>query len=244
MLRPLALLLLSCFLSAQCWHTKIYVRALFPRRFAAAAANLLLLPFIPFGPIDIGYPMPAHAAMRIFPSAEQSALDDIAGFQKPVNELFDQLKPTLTPNPIGVWTEMQFLRDGPEDAAVVFLNMENYIKPLQTKMANVAPRLELPSTTDKDRIVLLPLLMKGHILELDAAIKTQKAEGMRKEVEEVQETLAEFLKLASTGKYDVARYIPSRPLTDKEYLGPLGCEFWGKVRVEGSNACTNPTEKQ
>jgi len=88
---------------------------------------------------------------------------------------------------------------------------------------------------------VLPSLMKGHILELTDAIKKQKAEPMRKEVEEVRETLAEFLKL-SASKYEVEPYRPARQISDKELFGPLGCEFWGKKRVPGSNACA-PNEE-
>ena len=168
-------------------------------------------------------------------------MDEIANFQRPIAELLDQLKPTLTPNPVGVWVEQQILRDGPEDAAVVFLNMENYIKPVQSKMSAVAAKLDLPAAADKERLAILPALMKGHILELTEAIKMQKAEPMRKEVQEVQETLSEFLKLAST-KVEVDPYIPARPLTDKEYMGPLGCEWWGRKRVPGSNACAPAAE--
>ena len=62
------------------------------------------------------------------------------------------------------------------------------------------------------------------------------AKEQAKEVDEVRETLAEFLKLAGT-KYEVAPFKPIRPLTDKELFGPLGCEFWGKKRIPGSNAC-------
>ncbi len=54
----------------------------------------------------------------------------------------------------------------------------------------------------------------------------------------MQETLAEFIKLAATNpNYEVTPYTVSRPLSDKELYGPLGCEWWGKVRVPGSNAC-------
>ena len=55
-------------------------------------------------------------------------------------------------------------------------------------------------------------------------------------IKQVQETLDEFLKVASA-KYKVKPFLPTRPLTDKELFGPLGCEFYGKQRVIGSNAC-------
>lgn len=175
------------------------------------------------------------APLRFLPSAEQSIIDDISNFQKPIFELIEQLKPTMQPNPVGVYIEQQILKDGPDDAAVVLLNMEGYIKPVQKKMAEVAPKLDLTGA-DAERLNILPNLMKGHILELTEAIKKQKASEELKEVEEVQETLAEFLKLAST-KYEVEPFKPTRALTDKELFGPLGCEFWGKSRIEGSNGC-------
>lgn len=226
--------LLLSLLSVLLWQSGQGIRLRSTTAKLALAARLLL---IPLSSTTILLPPPAQAAgIRLFPSAEQSAVDEIANFQRPIAELLDQLKPTLTPNPVGVWVEQQVLRDGPEDAAVVFLNMETYIKPVQSKMSAAAAKLDLPAAADKERLAILPALMKGHILELTEAIKTRKAEPMRKEVQEVQETLSEFLKLAST-KVEVDPYIPTRPLSDKELFGPLGCEFWGRKRVLGSNAC-------
>lgn len=108
-------------------------------------------------------------------------------------------------------------------------------------MQEAAVKLKLEGDA-KSRIEVLPSLMKGHILELQQAITEQKAESQAREVEEVQETLAEFLVLASQ-KYEVQPYIPVRPLSDKELYGPLGCEFWGKKRVPGSNACADPQQQ-
>lgn len=102
----------------------------------------------------------------------------------------------------------------------------------------MGPLLKLDSTVDNDRLLVLPLLMKGHTIELTQAIEAQKADAQAREVEEVQETLAEFLKLAST-KYNVEPFRPTRSLTDAELFGPLGCEFWGKKRMQGSNTCTD-----
>lgn len=51
-----------------------------------------------------------------------------------------------------------------------------------------------------------------------------------KEVAEVQETLAEFLKLASS-KYPVVAFVPPRPMTDKEFFGLFGCEYWGTIII-------------
>jgi hypothetical protein len=141
----------------------------------------------------------------------------------------------MQPNAIGVFAVTQLLKGGKEDSDVVANYMSNYIKPCQMKMEKIAAKMALEGESQK-RLEILPQLMKGHIIELTLAIKSEKAEEQAKEVEEVQETLAEFLKLASD-KYKVVPYAPARPLTDKDYMGPLGCEFWGKKRIEGSNKC-------
>ena len=105
-------------------------------------------------------------------------------------------------------------------------------------MESLAPKLKLSDNVASERLAILPLLMKGHIAELTQAITEMKAPSQLREAEEVQETLAEYLKLASAdGKYSVQPYVPTRVLTDAELFGPLGCEFWGKKRVPGSNAC-------
>lgn len=113
------------------------------------------------------------------------------------------------------------------------------------------------------RLEVLPQLMLGHILELQQAIQAQNAVDQRKEVQEVLETLTEYLGLVKQGGYEVQEYIrPGKAVknaynegkdasngseddgdmkavpNDKELFGPLSCEWWGKVRVEGSNACT------
>lgn len=54
---------------------------------------------------------PAHA-FSLFPSAEQSTVNTIASFQKPVNELYDNLRPSEVPNPIGVYATQQILKGG------------------------------------------------------------------------------------------------------------------------------------
>jgi len=41
-----------------------------------------------------GVPVPAAHAGFFFPSAEQSALNDLATYQRPVNDLLDMLRPT------------------------------------------------------------------------------------------------------------------------------------------------------
>jgi hypothetical protein len=119
--------------------------------------------------------------------------------------------------------------------------MQVYIKPIQKKMEDLASKIKLDDSTAQERLQVLPALMKGHILELTQAIDSMSGPDQLKESEEVQETLAEFLKLVSS-KYTVKPLLPSRPLTDAELFGPLSCEFWGKTRVPGSNACVSPPE--
>lgn len=179
----------------------------------------------------------------LFQSDEQDAIDNLSSYQKPVFELLDQLRPSVIPNTVGVYAQTQVLKGGKEDSDVVLNYLETYIKPCQAKMAEVASKLKLANPTDQTRIELLPLLMKGHILELGQAIKTMKSEDQAKEVAEVSETLAEYLILSSS-KYKVERFIPPRMLSDKEYLGPFGCEFWGKKRIEGSNYCESIPESE
>ena len=183
----------------------------------------------------VGRPLGAKAGL--FTSEQQDALDEIAKAQRPVNEVIDQLKPANVPNPIGVYSTTTQLKGGVEDSNVVRGYMEVYVKPLQKNMEKLAPKLtKITDSAAVERLGLLPKLMLGHILELTQAIDSKVAADQLKELVEVQETLAEFLKIASE-KYDVQPYTPIRPLTDAELFGPLGCEFWGKKRVEGSNAC-------
>lgn len=171
-----------------------------------------------------------------FPSNEQRMVDQISICQKPVQDLLDQLRPMEIPNAIGVYSQTQLLRGGKEDSAVVQNYLDTYIKPCQQRMEKASSILETTSEEDKQGLHNLPLLMKGHILELQQAIQSEKASEQEKEVEEVRETLADFLKIASR-KYEFQPYAPNRPLTEKDIFGPLGCEFWGKSRIPGSNKC-------
>jgi len=80
--------------------------------------------------------------------------------------------------------------------------------PLQAAMATAAPSAGLTADNQK-RLELLPLLMKGHLLELDQALaeskfdeyvsKTTKATytggKVERELEEIEETADEFLEL-------------------------------------------------
>eukprot|EP01035_Chromulina_nebulosa_P018075 gene18075-23723_t len=182
----------------------------------------------------ITYSLVANAGF--FESDEQSAINEISNYQKPVFELLDQLRPSDIPNSIGVFSKTQLLKGGKEDSDVVLSYLETYIKPLQKKLESTSKLIKLPVESDQSRLELLPLLLKGHIIELTQAINEQSATSQAREVQEVQETLAEYLKLVSSS-YKVDPFIPARPLTDKELFGPLGCEFWGKKRLEGSNSC-------
>lgn len=193
----------------------------YSKQISSAAA--LLLPILAFS---------TSAKAGLFLSDEQEAVNSLAIFQKPVYDLLEQLRAGKN----------QVLKGGVEDSNVVQQNLNIYIVPLQAKMAEVAPKLKLKDAASQTRIELLPLLMKGHILELTQAVKEGKAPSQFKEVEEVQETLAEYLKLASS-KYTVAEFIPPRPFTDAEFFGPFGCEYWGKKRVEGTNKCEVIPEK-
>ena len=182
---------------------------------------------------------PANAALRFLPSQEQSGVDQLVRYQRPIVELGDQLKPTLMANPVGIWVEQQMLKDSAEDSAVVLVNMETYIKPMLKQMETLAPLIakRMGTTAEQERVVVLPQLMKGHILELTQAIKQQSSKEEAKETDEIIETLGEFLKLSREGGLDVEPFVPIRALTDKELFGPLGCEFWGRTRIPGSNTC-------
>ena len=207
------------------WLTFKKCMATFTASIALCSSNLVVVP-------DSAVAAPGGW----FPSAEQRAVNELSSFQRPINEILEQLSPMMIPNAIGVYSNTQMLKGSKDDANVVATYMETYIKPCQKEMETLAKQLPL-TKEDQEKATTYSQLMKGHILELQEAIKGLKAEDQRKEVEEVQETLADYLKLLSA-KYEVEPYVPPRPLTDKELFGPLGCEFWGKQRVPGSNACT------
>eukprot|EP01031_Cornospumella_fuschlensis_P023229 gene23229-28215_t len=193
--------------------------------------------------------MPVEASW--FPSSEQKEVNEINAYEKPVTELYEELTPRMQPNSIGIFMKMQTLKGGKDDSDVVQVYMDNYLKPMQKKMALNSQHVKLAKEDDQKRLELLPQLMQGHLLELQQAIQSQNAVDQRKEVEEVLETLTEYLGLVKLGGYEVQEYVQpgaglsggmgesGKPLAnDKELFGPLSCEWWGKVRVEGSNACT------
>ena len=49
-------------------------------------------------------------AFGIFTSNEQSTVNNVASFQRPVNELFDNLRPSEVPNAVGVYMTQQVLK--------------------------------------------------------------------------------------------------------------------------------------
>mmetsp|Transcript_35589 Transcript_35589/g.36293 ORF Transcript_35589/g.36293 Transcript_35589/m.36293 type:complete len:254 (+) Transcript_35589:171-932(+) len=174
----------------------------------------------------------------LFQSAEQDAVDEIAKLRLPVRDLLLQLSPQMLPNAVGVFSETQVLKGSKEDSNVVASYSETYIKPLQQKMKKLATVIKLDDAKSQERLEILPGLMIGHIYELAQAITDQKVTDQKREVEEVVETLNEYLSLVSS-KYKVDPLASVRPLSDAELFGPLGCEFWGKKRVKGSNQCTD-----
>ena len=184
---------------------------------------------------------PKKASAGLFTSEEQDLINEISTYQKPVSDLLRQLTPTDSPNAIGQYAKQQILKGGKEDSDVVQNYLNVYIIPLQAKLLAAAPKLKVADATKQERLQTLPLLMKGHILELTQAIASQKATDQAREVEEVQETLTEFLTFLQTNdKYIVQIFSPTKPLSDAELFGPFGCGFYGKVRVPGSNACEVP----
>jgi len=199
------------------------------------AALLPLMPMIPLVPLT-AYPSPAVSGF--FSSKEQDAVDSVASFQKPVDNLLSQLSVIDQPNAIGVYAKQQLLRGSKEDSDVVATYLNVYIRPLQEKMAQAVQVITVTDSSNQERFKTLPLLMKGHILELEDAIRAQKADAQAREVQEVKETLDEFLKIAATvPSLSVPFYQTPKPASDAELFGPFGCQFYGKSRVPGSNAC-------
>ncbi|CAM9375610.1 unnamed protein product, partial [Hapterophycus canaliculatus] len=116
------------------------------------------------------------------------------------------------------------LKGGPEDSAVVSRVLEVYLKPMQESMKEVAPVMELAGREARDRARLLPSIMLGHLLELEMACGTKNAKEQLQEVEEVRETLDEFIALAKT-RYEIK--IPQLEAPDGDQLGIFGCSFYG-----------------
>mmetsp|Transcript_1244 Transcript_1244/g.1656 ORF Transcript_1244/g.1656 Transcript_1244/m.1656 type:complete len:242 (-) Transcript_1244:200-925(-) len=160
-------------------------------------------------------------------SQEQKNVEEIAKYRVPVEKVVKELK-------------SKQLRGGPDDSFVVINYLKTYYDPMQVKMVEVAKTLNLEAEKQK-KIETLPLLMKGHLLELQQACVAQSAKDQLEEMEEVEETLAEFLTLAQS-KYNIPELVDSRSATPEEYFGAFGCEFWGLKRRKDSNYC-EPADK-
>ncbi|CAM9731474.1 unnamed protein product [Ectocarpus sp. 4 AP-2014] len=180
---------------------------------AAALATVVARPkettafALPFGPKD---------------NPELEAVVKVAGYSRFVNKLEQDLKAGA-------------LKGGPEDSVVVLRVLEVYLEPMQEEMLKVAPLMQLAGRESRERVKLLPLIMKGHLLELKAACGTKDAKEQLEEVQEVRETLDEFIALAKT-RYEIAPLDPEGA-PDGDQLGIFGCSFYGMKRTDGSSRC-------
>eukprot|EP00903_Cladosiphon_okamuranus_P014346 g13320.t1 len=146
----------------------------------------------------------------------------VAGYSQYVNKLEQDLKAGA-------------LKGGDEDSVVVSRVLEIYLKPMQQAMLKVAPLMQIAGLEARERAKLLPSIMQGHLLELEMACGTKDAKEQLQEVEEVRETLDEFIALAKT-RYEIPTpEVPSAPEGDT--LGIFGCSFYGMKRTDGSNLC-------
>jgi hypothetical protein len=75
---------------------------------------------------------------------------------------------------------------GPEDSAVVLRITQTYLQPLQEAMGRAAAAIQLGDAQAQQKLTTQSLLMKGHLLELAAAVTAQSAAQQLKEAEEVQ----------------------------------------------------------
>jgi hypothetical protein len=192
-----------------------------------------------FGALALGFAasglvMPSPRRAEAFPFGGDDevtgALDEVARARQKVEEVLSGLK-------------SKQLKGGKEDSATIIRYMDAHYKPLQAKMLDLAPKLKLADGEKQKRAELLPLLLKGHLAELTAAARTGVANEQLQEMEEVAESVDEFLALAKEGGKVVKSYLGPAPEFDitREY-GPFACEFWGKVRLPESNICVWPDE--
>lgn len=72
--------------------------------------------------------------------------------------------------------------------------------PLQEAMAAAAPGFALLSAEQRERAELQPRLLSGHYLELDKALADGQLDAVQRELEEVEETVATFLELATLAR--------------------------------------------
>lgn len=168
-----------------------------------------------------GLPIPFVGGRTSRP--EQGQVLEVAQYSLVVNKVEEDLRAGA-------------LKGGAEDSAVVVRILETFLKPMQQTMAKAAPAMRLAGRENVERVKLLPLLMKGHLLELEEACEAGSAKDQLREVEEVKETVDEFLALAKS-RYEVTAKAPTSPEGDQ--LGIFGCTFYGLKRVEGTNTCQN-----
>ncbi|CAM9499484.1 unnamed protein product [Choristocarpus tenellus] len=170
--------------------------------------------------------LPSKAALPFFGGEEvsvgQEKVTMAAKFLQPVNKLEQDLRSGA-------------LKGGADDSAVVLRYIEAYLQPLRDTMLEAVPLLQLSAKGSKERADTLPLLMKGHIIELKMACKTGDPKEQLKEVEEVKETLEEFLSLVAKANYDISTMeedassqlsAEGDDAADK-YMGVFGCKTFG-----------------
>ncbi|CEM37397.1 unnamed protein product [Vitrella brassicaformis CCMP3155] len=192
------------------------------RRMLSIALGSLVAPSL------LASPSPSSAiSLPFFESEEQKierAVGEIADYRPYVLKILDKLKTGK-------------LKGGTYDSGTVANFLGIYYRPMQEKMETLSAKIDLEDTTKTERLRLLPLLLKGHLAELREAVISQRPERQLEEVEEVGETLNEFLTLASA-KYTIPPIpVPPDFNPEKDYYGIFGCEFWGKRRLPESNRC-------
>ncbi len=191
----------------------------------------LVLGFAAGGVVGNGNARQRRANAFPFGGGDDAAggLDEVARAREKVEEVLAGLK-------------SKQLKGGKEDSSTVIRYLDAHYKPLQEKMVALAPKLKLDDKEKQERAETLPLLLKGHLLELVAAARKGDAAEQLEEMEEVAESVDEFLALGAL-KYQVKSYLGPKPEFDvmKEY-GPFSCEFYGKVRLPESNVCIWPEE--
>eukprot|EP00640_Fibrocapsa_japonica_P005181 CAMPEP_0113933624 /NCGR_PEP_ID=MMETSP1339-20121228/804_1 /TAXON_ID=94617 /ORGANISM="Fibrocapsa japonica" /LENGTH=213 /DNA_ID=CAMNT_0000934981 /DNA_START=183 /DNA_END=824 /DNA_ORIENTATION=+ /assembly_acc=CAM_ASM_000762 len=173
-------------------------------------------------------PEPANAILG-FKSQEQEYIEEIARDLILVEDLVADLKKGK-------------LKGGKntEDSGVIFRYQATYFEPMQKKMAAMVNKPLGLSAEDKKSFELQPLLLKGHLLELSQAVQSGVAKEQLEELEEVQETTVEFIKLALSGSKLTPPPARRGSATPGEYFGPFGCDFYGLKRMPNSNVCYQP----
>jgi hypothetical protein len=67
------------------------------------------------------------AKAGLFQSEEQDKVEELNKYQKPIFELLQQLRPTMTPNTVGFFAMSQTLKGGKEDSGKILLDDEIYL---------------------------------------------------------------------------------------------------------------------